>query len=109
MHLNTAKPRLCADTCSMEGGTALIVTAHPDDEAMFCGPTIQRLQQDGTSIHVLCLSTGVDCATADPKISLIRCMRTCVCMRASVIAQGTLRDLAAYAAMSYCVRVKCSG
>ena len=36
----------------------LLVTAHPDDEAMFFVPTILALQARGVVVHVLCLSTG---------------------------------------------------
>ena len=36
----------------------LLVTAHPDDEAMFFVPTILALQAHGVVVHVLCLSTG---------------------------------------------------
>lgn len=37
----------------------VIVTAHPDDECMFFGPTITGLRTLTKSrIHVLCLSTG---------------------------------------------------
>lgn len=37
----------------------LIVTAHPDDEAMFFGPTLTALREHGTvDVHILCLSTG---------------------------------------------------
>lgn len=35
----------------------LIVIAHPDDEAMFFGPSILSLSRDYT-VHLLCLSTG---------------------------------------------------
>ncbi|VDK46264.1 unnamed protein product [Anisakis simplex] len=37
---------------------ALLITAHPDDETMFFGPTIQGLLRDGTQLYLLCLSTG---------------------------------------------------
>ncbi|XP_061557825.1 N-acetylglucosaminyl-phosphatidylinositol de-N-acetylase isoform X1 [Phycodurus eques] len=36
----------------------LVVTAHPDDECMFFGPTIIRLIECNVSVHVLCLSEG---------------------------------------------------
>eukprot|EP00891_Asterochloris_glomerata_P001427 jgi/Astpho2/1427/Aster-06277 len=36
----------------------LIVTAHPDDEAMFFVPAIIGLQRSGHDLFVLCLSTG---------------------------------------------------
>jgi N-acetylglucosaminylphosphatidylinositol deacetylase len=37
----------------------LILTAHPDDECMFFGPTISSLKSLAKSrVHVLCLSTG---------------------------------------------------
>jgi hypothetical protein len=38
--------------------TALLVTAHPDDESMFFVPTLQQLVAGGYNVHVLCLSTG---------------------------------------------------
>ena len=38
--------------------SALLVTAHPDDEAMFFAPAIQGLLEAGTAISALCLSTG---------------------------------------------------
>lgn len=108
--MNTAKRRRFADICSMAAGTALIVTAHPDDEAMFFGPTIQRLQREGTRIHVLCLSTGmwiVQLRTHETQSSAAYASWVCMC--ALIIAQGTLRDLAACVAMSCCVHVKCLG
>lgn len=36
----------------------LLVTAHPDDECMFFGPTIFRLCEQGADVHLLCLSNG---------------------------------------------------
>jgi len=37
----------------------LLVTAHPDDESMFFGPTIMQLaQQENVIIYLMCLSTG---------------------------------------------------
>lgn len=37
----------------------LIVTAHPDDECMFFGPTILNLtKQKDCTVYILCLSTG---------------------------------------------------
>lgn len=41
-----------------EPKTALILTAHPDDEVMFFTPTILALIADEWSVHALCLSTG---------------------------------------------------
>jgi N-acetylglucosaminylphosphatidylinositol deacetylase len=40
------------------GNTALILTAHPDDEAMFFAPAILSLVEDGWSVQGLCLSIG---------------------------------------------------
>ncbi|CDS13130.1 hypothetical protein LRAMOSA05313 [Lichtheimia ramosa] len=37
---------------------ALILTAHPDDECMFFGPTIRALSSSKHRLHILCLSTG---------------------------------------------------
>ena len=36
----------------------LIVTAHPDDECMFFGPTLCHLADRDIQAKVLCLSTG---------------------------------------------------
>lgn len=38
--------------------SALLVTAHPDDEAMFFAPAVQGLVAAGTVLSALCLSTG---------------------------------------------------
>jgi hypothetical protein len=38
--------------------TALVVTAHPDDEVMFFSPSIRALQDSGYSVMVACASTG---------------------------------------------------
>lgn len=38
--------------------TALILTAHPDDEVMFFTPTIVALLSAGWEVRALCLSTG---------------------------------------------------
>lgn len=37
---------------------ALLVTAHPDDESMFFGPTILELRRQNCRIFLLCLSEG---------------------------------------------------
>uniref|UniRef100_A0A673B8M6 N-acetylglucosaminylphosphatidylinositol deacetylase n=1 Tax=Sphaeramia orbicularis TaxID=375764 RepID=A0A673B8M6_9TELE len=36
----------------------LVVTAHPDDECMFFGPSIIRLTEEKAEVHLLCLSEG---------------------------------------------------
>ncbi|CAH1800948.1 unnamed protein product [Owenia fusiformis] len=38
--------------------TILVITAHPDDECMFFGPTIQYLTRIGHEVSLLCLSVG---------------------------------------------------
>ncbi|KAI8885177.1 LmbE-like protein [Backusella circina FSU 941] len=40
------------------GRQVLILTAHPDDECMFFGPTITSLLHSKSRLHLLCLSTG---------------------------------------------------
>jgi hypothetical protein len=40
------------------GKIALLLTAHPDDEAMFFSPTLRALSGAGWDVHGLCLSTG---------------------------------------------------
>ncbi|CAO3625104.1 unnamed protein product [Cunninghamella echinulata] len=44
----------------LKGNNILLLTAHPDDECMFFGPTLSSLKSSGNKsrIHVLCLSTG---------------------------------------------------
>ena len=37
---------------------ALLVFAHPDDEAMFFSPTLLHLKRQGWQIHFMCFSTG---------------------------------------------------
>lgn len=36
----------------------LLVIAHPDDEVMFFTPLLEALEHNGSTIHILCLSTG---------------------------------------------------
>ena len=48
--------------------TALLVTAHPDDECMFFAPTVIRLLELKARVHVLCLSEGT--VGLFPQISL---------------------------------------
>lgn len=38
--------------------SVVFVTAHPDDECMFFGPTIVNLIHQNIEVHILCLSTG---------------------------------------------------
>lgn len=37
----------------------LLVIAHPDDEVMFFGPTLNHFRRKGENLHVLCLSSGL--------------------------------------------------
>ncbi|XP_030010873.1 N-acetylglucosaminyl-phosphatidylinositol de-N-acetylase-like [Sphaeramia orbicularis] len=52
------------DWCLRRFGSAgaevrvLVVTAHPDDECMFFGPSIIRLTEEKAEVHLLCLSEG---------------------------------------------------
>lgn len=41
-----------------DGGSVLVVAAHPDDEVLGCGGTIARMAYDGRSVHVLLLADG---------------------------------------------------
>ncbi|KAH7728366.1 phosphatidylinositol glycan anchor biosynthesis protein [Aphelenchoides avenae] len=41
-----------------ENSRCLLVIAHPDDEAMFFGPTVHQLTASGCSVFVLCLTAG---------------------------------------------------
>uniref|UniRef100_A0A8C3US97 N-acetylglucosaminylphosphatidylinositol deacetylase n=1 Tax=Catharus ustulatus TaxID=91951 RepID=A0A8C3US97_CATUS len=48
-----AGSRVCA-----RGGRALVLTAHPDDEAMFFAPALLGLRSAGAAPAVLCCSAG---------------------------------------------------
>lgn len=43
---------------SLQNSTVYLLTAHPDDEAMFFGPILHRLKQFNNSVSVICFSTG---------------------------------------------------
>lgn len=47
-------------SCSKIKGAkrALFVTAHPDDECMFFGPSIVHFVQQGIDVHLLCITEG---------------------------------------------------
>lgn len=48
----------------------LIVTAHPDDESMFFGPTILSLtQRSDCKVYLMCLSNGITAAALHSKIN----------------------------------------
>lgn len=51
-------PQLHNGNATDRNATALFVTAHPDDEAMFFAPSILGLQELGWDIEGLCLSSG---------------------------------------------------
>jgi N-acetylglucosaminylphosphatidylinositol deacetylase len=39
----------------------LLLTAHPDDECFFFGPTLLGLREQGTLVYSLCVSNGASC------------------------------------------------
>ena len=45
-------------TAPVAGAEALLVIAHPDDEAMFFVPSVVALQNAGWAVRLLCLSAG---------------------------------------------------
>ena len=47
------------------GDRVLLVTAHPDDECMFFGPTLCHLSDHKIPVKVVCLSTGTECLVLD--------------------------------------------
>ncbi len=60
-------PSLEMDACPMgsgnsvsRSGSALIITAHPDDETMFFAPSILSLVAQNIPVEALCLSNGAD-------------------------------------------------
>eukprot|EP01084_Bolivina_argentea_P315297 546210_1 len=72
-----------------------VVTAHPDDEAMFFVPTITALKRMGCRLHLLCLSTGDCCGLGDVRKAELR--RSCAILGISyqsvhVVDDPRLRD-----------------
>eukprot|EP00040_Diaphanoeca_grandis_P029576 m.173489 g.173489 ORF g.173489 m.173489 type:complete len:254 (+) comp31726_c2_seq4:241-1002(+) len=58
-HIKTLKSVLRDSDPNVDNQTVLLVIAHPDDEAMFFGPSILSLTTlPHTQFHVLCLTTG---------------------------------------------------
>ncbi|WVO13071.1 hypothetical protein L204_100681 [Cryptococcus depauperatus] len=57
---NLLLPKTISGISSDDGNkpTALLLTAHPDDEVMFFGPTVLNLVAAGWDLRGLCLSTG---------------------------------------------------
>lgn len=47
-----------AEATLRPGRDALLVFAHPDDEAMFFTPTLAALRRGGHAVHFLCFSSG---------------------------------------------------
>lgn len=50
--------QMAASGLGRPGSRVLLVTAHPDDEAMFFAPALLSMASAGVQVHVLCLSTG---------------------------------------------------
>ena len=42
----------------LQGRSVLLAIAHPDDEAMFFGPTLRQLEKNENELHLLCFSIG---------------------------------------------------
>ena len=66
----------------------LIVTAHPDDEIMFFGPTIVQLVKMGRAVDVLCLSRGQD----DPNLREKELRKSCVLLGVRRTSVGRFKD-----------------
>lgn len=76
------RPRLCRSAAAMDepgpADCALLVTAHPDDEAMFWAPTILALLDQGLRVALLCLSTGASDAAAAAAAQRSAARRACM-------------------------------
>ncbi len=62
---NMRTPKMCLnDSAQFIGKRVLFVIAHPDDEAMFFGPSVTSIVSwcnsvsSRDNVHLLCLSTG---------------------------------------------------
>ncbi|VVT48406.1 uncharacterized protein SAPINGB_P001763 [Magnusiomyces paraingens] len=45
-------------TGNFPNSNVFLLTAHPDDESMFFGPTLHRLSKNNVSVNIICFSTG---------------------------------------------------
>ncbi|KAJ5066687.1 n-acetylglucosaminyl-phosphatidylinositol de-n-acetylase [Anaeramoeba ignava] len=57
-HFNEKQIQKLSNNYNLKSKKVLLIFAHPDDECMFFGTTIQILEKNGFEIHWLCLSTG---------------------------------------------------
>ena len=57
--------RQSAAVSALRGHNILVVVAHPDDEAMFFGPTLVAITKHAAqnSVGILCLSNGMQFAS----------------------------------------------
>lgn len=53
-------------------GRVCLLVAHPDDEAMFFGPTLRALSHMGVKIHVLCMTKGDFYGRGDTRVKEMR-------------------------------------
>lgn len=77
-----------------ERPVAALVTAHPDDEAMFFVPAVRALQREGVRVALLCLSSGdADGLGALRRVELVRSACGVLGLdRGAVECAGALRD-----------------
>lgn len=74
---------------------ALLVTAHPDDEAMFFVPAVRALLRAGWQVGVLCLSNGSGDGVGDVRAAELRAAARLMGMTPSMVEVKdvpTLRD-----------------
>lgn len=83
----------------------LLVTAHPDDECMFFGPTIVNLARQGIDIYLLCLSNGkhrfkLNCNNSSLLLITNFKLYLCIYFSGNFYKQGDIRRSELYDACS---------
>ena len=70
-------------------GPILVVTAHPDDESLFFGPTITALRNAEQEVFLLCMTTGKVPFRASPPPIWLDSVHAVLCTRSFRGQEGT--------------------
>lgn len=96
--------RNCSPPWARNTSRALLVVAHPDDEALFFANYINSATRAGVRVHVLCLSTG----TCQPERNLLAVADTRTLARTPFRMQAMPTVSARCGRRSSCAHAPCS-